>query len=136
MRKKKTSDVGIDPSRPECIVGIDEKTYHLYFDFVALVAAEKALAEHGQVVNMLRAMNVNHSHTLDNLAEVNVQLVDLNRQTGIAVETLAGLRLATRQVNVPLPAVATGLNRLAEAMNHAKEGMLEDQESLSSRPMT
>lgn len=72
------------------------------------------------------------AHSLDDLAELNVELGDIHEKTGIAVQDLAGLRLIAQSKGLDFTTISMGLTRLGRAMFEAKEGMLEDREAFSS----
>lgn len=72
------------------------------------------------------------AHMLDNIAELNVRLGDLHEKTGIAVQDLAGLRLAALSKGLNFETVGRGITRLGRAIGEAKEGMLEAREAFSS----
>lgn len=58
MKKAKAIDPPVDPTLPNTELEIGGTTYRLLFDFAALGIAERKLAESGEHVNMLMAMDI------------------------------------------------------------------------------
>ena len=72
------------------------------------------------------------AHALDQAAELNVKLGDLSEKTGIAVQTLAGLRLMAQSKGLDFDTIGMGLTRLGKAMYEARQGAQQDVEAFSS----
>ena len=72
------------------------------------------------------------AHALDDVAELNVKMGDLHEKTGIAVQSLAGLRLIAQSKGLDFETISTGLIRLGKAMYAAKQGSQEDREAFQN----
>lgn len=62
------------------------------------------------------------THFLDEAAKVNVEIGHLHEKTGIAIESLAGLRQIVKETGAEFDPIANGLVRMDKAQQQVREG--------------
>lgn len=71
------------------------------------------------------------THMLDEVAKVNVELEHLHMQTGLSVESLAGLQQMVKEMGGEFEPISTGLIRLNRAFVEAQQGTLSYQQAFA-----